>query len=65
LPALVRCEVGGEEGQAFRRRRPALAQHRQHIGLPVRPPHRRSHRMTGGQKLQDDMDADEAGSAGD
>ncbi|MFK4485532.1 hypothetical protein ABIA45_000610 [Bradyrhizobium sp. USDA 336] len=35
------------------------------IGLALRPAHRRPHGMAGGQKLQDDMDADEARPAGD
>jgi hypothetical protein len=64
-PPLVRREVGGKERQVFGRRRPALSQHRLHIGLPVRPAHRGPHRVAGGQKLQDHVDANEAGPAGD
>lgn len=63
-PARVCREVRREEGHGFRRSRPALAQHRQHVVPTIGPAYRRPHGMARGQKLQDDVNADEARPAG-
>ena len=57
-PAGILRQVGGEERKRLSRRRAALAQHREHVAVPVRMAHGGPHVVAGGQQLQDGMHPD-------